>query len=163
MSETGDRDGGAQPCRRQFLCVLGAAAGALALGSEGCGGPSTAPFTAGNAADHPVGTFRMFSGNGTIIGRDAAGFYAYSTSCTHQGVALDFSSGTSCSPVAGCSSQSTTGTTTCAAHGSRFDGTGAVIQGPARTALEHFKLTIVGGVLNVDPTAVVAAATRVAV
>ena len=149
--------------RRRFLCVLCAGVGVVTMGATGCApGQPTMPFTAGAASDHPVGTFRSFRVNETIVARDSQGFYAFSTLCTHQQVSIDLDSASSCSAVSGCTQQNSIGTTLCSAHGSRFDSNGAPTHGPANTALPHFSVTIVAGVVHIDPGAVVTATDRMA-
>jgi len=82
-----------------------------------------------------------------IIGHDADGLFAFSTVCTHDGCTIGAPS-------------ATTGATVCPCHGARFDGNGAVVQGPARNPLPHYALMVCNGKVYVDTTSEVAASTR---
>lgn len=147
--------------RRTFLCVLGAGCAATVI--PGCGDSTAAePFTGGTVADHPVGVWKLFESQRVIIGRDAAGFFAFTAVCTDQGTTIAFRDGAACSEPAGCTSQSPTGNTECPLHFSRFDGNGTVLRTPAPSPLAHFQLTIAGGTITVTPSVVVAATTRTA-
>ena len=84
--------------------------------------------------------------NSFIIAQDAMGFFAFSAICTHSGCIVN--------------PPSATGATFCACHGSKFDGNGAVLQGPAQTPLEHYAVTICGGAVYVDQNTVVTTGTR---
>jgi Rieske Fe-S protein len=99
---------------------------------------------AGALASFPPGTWKAVGA--FIVGHDAGGLFAFSTTCTHRGCTVG--------------APTSTGATTCPCHGARFDGNGAVVQGPATTPLPHFALTVCDGKVFVDPTSQVAAATR---
>ncbi|NNV57501.1 QcrA and Rieske domain-containing protein [Limnovirga soli] len=137
--------------RRDFFNSFGTAAlvagisGVAASCSKSSGTPSGGT-TGGNAlitADlsselASIGSAKQ--GGGAILIRTGAGntvsdFSALSLTCTHQGctVAYDQSS----SQFA------------CPCHGSEFTSTGAVLQGPAATALAKFKITINGNTITV--------------
>ncbi len=58
---------------------------------------------------------------------DAAGLYAISAVCTHLGCIV---------------ARDEDGKFDCPCHGSRFDGQGKVIKGPAPKALAHFELSV---------------------
>jgi Rieske Fe-S protein len=146
--------------RRTFLCVVGAA-GAAAAVAPGCGGDTpAAPFGAGNVSDHPVGVWKMYSAQATIVGRDAGGFFAFSATCTHEATVVEFRTPTACTAPTGCTSISTTGLTRCPLHFSAFDGNGAVVTGPAASALPHFQVTVAAGAITVSPATTVAASVR---
>lgn len=114
--------------RRTYLCVIGAAGAAAGCGD---GGAPVAPFSAGRVADHAVGVWKLYGAASAIVGRDAAGFFAYSATCTHQSAALDFREPAACVAPVGCTAVSTTGNTRCINHGSTFDGNGGNGGGPA--------------------------------
>jgi Rieske Fe-S protein len=102
--------------------------------------------SAGALASFTQGTWKAVGA--FIVGHDAGGLFAFSTRCTHQGCTIG--------------APSSSGATTCPCHGARFDGNGAVVQGPARTPLPHFALTVCDGKVYVDETSEVASATRTA-
>jgi len=142
-------------CRRQSLnrrdiLVAGAATGALVV-LPGCGpqtgSPPTGPIPAGNMSALAVGG--MLAMSNVVVARDANGVYAMSAVCTHAGCLL---SENSPEISAGLS---------CPCHGSTFDGDGNVTRGPARAALQHYKVTIAAdGSITVDGSQPVAASTR---
>ncbi|MGH7331122.1 MAG: ubiquinol-cytochrome c reductase iron-sulfur subunit, partial [Polyangiaceae bacterium] len=66
--------------------------------------------------------------------------------CTHQGCRIG-------NPDAN-------GKTTCPCHGAQFDGNGAVLRSPARSALVHYAVAICGGHVFVDSSTTVDAGTR---
>jgi Rieske Fe-S protein len=107
-------------------------------------GCPAAANSAGAVTTYPQGKWK--SVGDYIIGHDANGLFAFSTSCTHQGCLI--------------SAPSSTGATSCPCHGARFDGNGAVTAGPARTPLPHFALTVCNGEVFVDVNTTVSAATR---
>jgi Rieske Fe-S protein len=112
---------------------------ALALGTAsaplGCGGGPAGPepfgtVVAGNAADIPIGALQPIPGVPAYIGRDEQGFYAMTSTCTHEGCDM-ISSGALSDEGPRCD-----------CHGARFDRTGRVVQGPAETSLTHFVVEI---------------------
>lgn len=92
----------------------------------------------------PVGTWKLVGK--LIIAQDANGFFAFSGVCTHQGCLVD--------PPA------KNGSTFCPCHGSRFDGNGNVLVGPATTPLPHYAVNVCGGQVYVDTATRVAPSTR---
>jgi Rieske Fe-S protein len=144
------------PCRRRrFLQVVaqgGVLAGAASLG-VGCGGGGpSGSYAAGNVSQLAVGALQSVSGGPVAVGRDAGGVYAMTLICTHEGCDMS-TQGTI-----------TTSTVICLCHGSSFDTVGNPISGPARTALQHFQVTIdAAGAITVDADVPVAESTRVAV
>jgi Rieske Fe-S protein len=119
--------------RRRLLQLAGSSAGlavvASALSScQATGSPPTGPVSAGNIANLPVGGMAVFSD--VVIARDSQGVYAMSAICTHAGCFLEDSTGTIAAGL------------DCPCHGSTFDGNGAVTGGPARSALQHYLVTI---------------------
>jgi Rieske Fe-S protein len=116
-------------------------------GTDDAGTDPTCPAEANNAGTvdtYPQGKWKAVGDY--IIGHDANGLFAFSTSCTHQGCTVG--------------APSSTGATLCPCHGARFDGNGAVTAGPARTPLPHFALTVCNGNVYVDTSTTVAASTR---
>jgi Rieske Fe-S protein len=98
-------------------------------GGAGTSGSATCPgaVMAGKALTVALGSL-VTIGNGLVLGRDAAGLYAMSAICTHQGCGMN---------VVGAASQQSL---YCACHGSMFSGNGAVTRGPARRPLQHYQL-----------------------
>jgi nitrite reductase/ring-hydroxylating ferredoxin subunit len=140
--------------RRCFLKVLaqgGAVAGAACLGVAcGSGG---GPVDGGNVSALAVGSLVAISASSIAVGRDAGGVYAMTLICPHEDCDMGGSDG----------SVSASGVT-CNCHGSRFDVTGVVLQGPARTDLVHYGVTITAaGAITVDTSATVDASVRTAV
>lgn len=145
--------------RRTFLCVLGAAGVAV-----GCGGdPVVAePFSGGAVTDHAVGVWKLFLAQKVILGRDARGYFAYSTVCTHQGTEIEFRESTACATPTGCTAISTTGNTRCPNHLTPFDGNGVpTTQGYTSVTLPHYRVSITGGQITVHPDTTVAESVRV--
>jgi nitrite reductase/ring-hydroxylating ferredoxin subunit len=142
-----------RPCpRRRFLRVLahgGAVAGAVSLGL-GCGAGG-GPVDGGTVAELPVGTLKAVASDAIAIGHDAKGLYAMSLICPHA--SCDMSSQGSVSIQA----------VVCNCHGSVFDGNGTVQQGPARSSLEHYAVTVsAAGAISIDTSQVVDPSTRTA-
>jgi cytochrome b6-f complex iron-sulfur subunit len=157
MSEP-KNDNGQSPLlgRRQLLRLAGTATGALffAKALPACqnpkGSPPTGPVSAGNVSSLKVDTLQVLSSN-VVIARDSQGVYAMSAVCTHAGCLVEDSS-------SGAISQGVS----CPCHGSLFDGNGGVTRGPARSPLEHYKVTIAtDGSITVDGSAPVSADVRV--
>jgi Rieske Fe-S protein len=113
----------------------GGGSGGGNAGSTGVAGQAPPPncsFAAAaglNASAVAVGSLIVVGGD-LVIGRDAGGLYAMSALCTHQGCPVT---------VVGSASQDTL---YCRCHGSVFDGNGAVVRGPARSALPHYQLDV---------------------
>lgn len=85
-----------------------------------------------------VGEFKV--SNGIILVRLAAGntanaFTAVQVACTHQGTPVNYNG--------------SQGKFICPNHGSQFSTTGAVLLGPATTALKSYNVSIAGSSLNV--------------
>ena len=145
--------------RRSFLGTIALGAAALSVAGTACSGTSAgaAPasvgdVSAGNIKDIPVGTLRAVSGLAVAIGRDAAGLYAMTLTCTHQGANMAKEGSVSASAVV------------CSRHQSRFDANGAVIQGPATEPLVHFAVDAdSSGNVTIHGDTQVSAQTRVAV
>ena len=118
-------------------------AGAADAGGSTCANPP-AGTNLGPVSSYPAGTWTKK--NSYIVAQDAKGFFAFTAICTHSGCIVN--------PPA------TNGDTLCACHGSKFDGNGAVLQGPAALPLQHFAVALCGGDLYVDDNMSVDAATR---
>lgn len=143
--------------REEFLSKLGIGALAVCMGSclAACskGGDATPSNNNGNTNPPPGGTTIAADlsssltaigdtkvSNGVIIVRIAAGntassFTAVQVACTHEGTAINYNN-----------SQSLF---ICPLHGSIFSKTGAVVQGPATTALKQYPVTITNNTLTV--------------
>ena len=118
--------------RREFLKVVGAVASAAAL--PACG-PQAGPVAAGNIADIAEGQLVKVAAGPALLGRDAGGLYAMTSTCTHLGCDL-----TAVGGVIGAD-----GVITCSSpcgHGSRFDLLGDVVGGPATRPLQHWLVTV---------------------
>jgi Rieske Fe-S protein len=132
-----------------------AAAAAVGVGCGGKGGVAPDPvgdLAAGNVSDLSVGSLKAVGVQPVCIGRDAAGVYAMTLTCTHSGcnMATDGS-------VTG-------GGISCACHGSRFDANGGVVQGPASDPLQHFAVSAdASGNLTIHGGSEVDASTRLKV
>ena len=86
------------------------------------------------------------------IGRDAAGVYAMTLTCTHAG--CDIGQHGTVSPQG----------LVCGCHGSEFDANGNVVRGPATQPLDHFAVTVdATGNLTIHGDQIVDASQRLAV
>jgi Rieske Fe-S protein len=142
--------------RRSFLSITGTSAGLIMVAAAipGCGNPTgtapSGPVPAGNVSALAVGAMLVM--DNVVVARDAGGVYAMSSVCTHQGCLLEDSSHTIAAGLQ------------CPCHGSAFDGTGKVTNGPAGRALQHYAVTIAAdGAMTVEGAQPVAAATRTTV
>jgi cytochrome b6-f complex iron-sulfur subunit len=148
----------ARTCQLASLTTLG---GALAATLESCGGGSGSPTSPGgsNAAALPIVTGSL-SGSTitvTVTGTALATTGALALVRTSGGDVLVARTGaqTFVSLSAGCTHQSCeiTGyagqTFVCPCHGSQFDTSGRVVQGPAPTALRQFQTQFAGDVLTI--------------
>jgi nitrite reductase/ring-hydroxylating ferredoxin subunit len=88
--------------------------------------PTPRQFTLGYPEDYAVGTLTPIPEARALLLRDEAGFFALSTACTHLGCTL----GTDASPLE------------CPCHGSRFNQSGQVTQGPASQSLTPLELSL---------------------
>jgi Rieske Fe-S protein len=110
------------------LHVLGATA--LCACSAGSASPEpVGDVAAGNLSDLPVGSLRPIDSLPVCIGRDDAGVYAMTLTCTHAGCNMAQDG------IVGPNGAA------CACHGSRFDRDGNVVRGPASDPLQHFAVT----------------------
>lgn len=140
--------------RRELFRVVGTSAGALLFAKvfSGCQNPQgsapTGPVGGGNVADLKVNALHVLASN-VVIGLDANGIYAMSAVCTHAGCLLEDNA------------QTISAGLFCPCHGSTFDGDGNVTNGPARTPLQHYQVTVASdGSITVDGSKPVAASVR---
>jgi cytochrome b6-f complex iron-sulfur subunit len=102
--------------------------------------PTPAVILAVNLSTQLLNVNDFVSDKGVIVVRTAAGnaaasFSAFSNVCPHQNNPVTFNK--------------TTGSFSCATHGSAFSITGAVTKGPATTAMGKLTVEISGTTLNV--------------
>lgn len=94
----------------------------------------------------------QIAGTSFVLGRDAGGFYAMSSLCTHQQCNMNSKGAIIAGGIH------------CNCHGAEFDANGNVTKGPAVKALKHYQVTLeCDGNLWVDTSVVVAADQRVAI
>ena len=130
---------------RRAFCCQSCAAVALALAPwAAVAGTAQAPeadprrVTAETRASLPKGTFKDYRKQGGFyLIADAAGIYAVTAVCTHNGCLVLLEEGRSFG---------------CPCHDSEYDLQGAVVQGPAKLPLKHHAVTEArpGGPLVVD-------------
>ncbi len=108
---------------------------------------SPGPTLLGPVSNYPLDQWVMDSGDQLIVGHDSGGLFAYSNVCPHAGCPVTLSS-------------PSTGASVCYCHGSQFDGNGAVTRGPARSPMDHYPVTLCGGMVYVDTSTTVPASTR---
>ena len=88
------------------------------------------------ASLNTAGGFYVDKANNIIIARTLTNeFLAVSSLCTHQQVTLEF--------------QASNNRFYCSGHGSAFSTKGAVLNGPAASALKEYKTTITGNSLRI--------------
>jgi Rieske Fe-S protein len=134
----------------------GGEAGMAGLGGDGGAGGSggtvdpcsSGALPAGIASEVTAGSL-VSVGGGLVVGRDAGGFYAMSSICTHQGCPTT---------IVGQPPQQFL---FCPCHGSEFGTTGGLIRGPAWRGLQHYQLDISpSGALTICVTTPVASNAR---
>lgn len=120
--------------RRDFLGLAGKTLLALS-GVLGLGGllhflsfqpdpPPKTKFDLGPASQYPLGSRTVITEASAILLSTAGGFSAYSLVCPHLG----------------CTIEVETDAYACPCHGSRFDFTGEIINGPAKQPLRQLRL-----------------------
>lgn len=130
--------------------ATGVLQGACSSSDDGAGGGGL-PVAGTNVKDIPVG-FVGSAGARILLGRDAGGLYAMTSTCTHNQCDLIQYGSLSASSIS------------CKCHGSAFSLTGARVKGPAIDPLEHYKVTLAAdGTIAIDTKTVVDAAARTAV
>ena len=126
--------------RREVIRLGGVAVAAIAASLAGNKFRSKSPTPEAGAAvatlaELPIGgtkTFQAADGTAAVVFRTAAGVFAYSRVCTHQGCIVNY--------------DATNHVLACPCHGAQFDPTkdGAVVAGPAPTPLAKIKVAIKG-------------------
>jgi cytochrome b6-f complex iron-sulfur subunit len=138
--------------RRRFLAVAGAAAAASGCSSPGASPAPVGEVQAGTVSELAVGSLVVVGSEPVCIGRDTAGVYAMTLTCTHAG--CDIGQQGTVSPQR----------LFCGCHGSEFDANGNVIRGPATQPLDHFAVSVdASGNLTIHGDQVVAASQRLTV
>jgi Rieske Fe-S protein len=142
--------------RRRLLFHASIALGTTAACAGGNGSSTEAEafgsVSAGNVTDMPVGALRAVDGAPVLLGRDAKGLYAMTSTCTHEGCDMIADGRVSGNGVV------------CSCHGSTFDLNGNVTHGPATEPLAHFEVNVDAmGNVTVEGTKKVGASTRTAV
>jgi len=123
----------------------GGASGTSGSGAGGSRALMPGGESAGNVNAINVGTLKVLPNLPIVLGRDAQGLYAMTITCPHQGCAV--------TPQAS--------SLYCPCHGSRFDSNGGVINGPARSPLVHFAVSVdAAGNISVYPASQVASGVR---
>src|SRR5579863_3026168 len=121
---------GAELTRRRFLVVAGAAAATSACSAPGVSPAQVGDAPAGNVAQLAVGSLEVVGTEPMCVGRDSAGVYAMTLTCTHAGCDMGVFGSVSPQGIF------------CACHGSEFDANGNVVRGPAQQSLDHFNVTV---------------------
>ena len=134
--------------RKDFLSLIGIGSasmlaavclGSCSKSSAGGNAPSNVDFNIdlslpANAALVTAGGYIYSSG--IIVAKTTAGSYiAVSQSCTHQGVSVQY--------------QGDVQRFYCPGHGASFSNTGAVLGGPAGSALKQYNVALTGTILRV--------------
>lgn len=142
--------------RKEFLSKLGIGFAAVCVGCgvAACGSSKSndpTPDDDGNNNNGDLFTVNLANeltavgqskvSNGVIVVRTAAGnsassFTAVQVACTHQGTAVNYNNAQ--------------GRFICPNHGSQFSTTGAVLVGPATTALKEYNVEVNGSTLTVS-------------
>ena len=122
---------------RRAVLRVGAGSVALVTLPLGCGGMdgpvlSDGPIVFRNVSTVPVGALLSISAAPGFVGRDAAGLYAMTAICTHQG----------CRIPAPPSPGDLATQIDCPCHGSQYDKNGAVLRGPAPAPLQHYRVDL---------------------
>lgn len=128
--------------RKEFLKLLGFSAAGVLLVScvQSCKKPTTkVDFTldltaSANSALNTNGGF-IYS-NGIIVAKTVSGnFIAVAEACTHAGTAVTYDSAND--------------RFHCSNHGSNFSDSGAVVNGPAASALKQYQTSLSGNSLRI--------------
>ncbi|CAN5366993.1 hypothetical protein BH11MYX1_BH11MYX1_50940 [soil metagenome] len=164
------QDGLHELSRRSFVALAGAGGVGLVVACNSSmdaavDAPPVSPDAPTNGACSATGvdvgsgsTYAMnvpviLSAKRLVIVRDSGGLYAMSSACTHEGQTLCVGSTTACSSAGA--------DLYCTRHGAAFSFTGAVVRGPANTALPHYAMCLLAnGNLGVLTSMIVPATTR---
>lgn len=129
--------------RKEFLSILGISAGGLVVATclGGCKKTETnaTDFTLDlnssvNSALNTNGGFVVTKG--IIVARTNSGTYiAVAAACTHEGTSVSY--------------QAANNRFHCPSHGANFSSSGAVLNGPANTALLQYKTELTGTTLRI--------------
>ncbi len=121
--------------RRSFLSIASISSFIAAMGTAVAGilrlpNPAVLPgpvrrFKLGSPEEFAMGSETAFADQNLVLFRDPQGFYAISTTCTHLGCAVE---------------RNKEGFA-CPCHGSRFDGSGKVVGGPAPRPLPWLEIS----------------------
>ncbi|MDB4991456.1 MAG: Chitinase [Myxococcaceae bacterium] len=141
--------------RRLFLkCLVTCAAASTsaacgASARSGAGSSASGDAPAGNISGLPVSAILLVPEIEACVLRDAAGIYAMTLVCTHEGCDIALEGSVSAAGII------------CHCHGSQFDLNGTVLVGPANEDLQHFLVSAdKHGNLTVHGTVVVDPSTR---
>lgn len=94
---------------------------------------SNGPIVFRNVSTVPVGALVAIPGAPGFVGRDEAGLYAMSATCTHKGCHIPAPTpppGTGAIQI------------DCPCHGSQYDKNGTVLRGPAPAPLQHYRVDL---------------------
>jgi Rieske Fe-S protein len=107
---------------------------------------------AGEVSQVAIGSLTVVGTEPVCIGRDAAGVYAMTLTCTHAGCDIGQRGTVSAQGLI------------CGCHGSEFDANGNVTRGPATKPLDHFDVSVdASGHLTIHGDQIVAAGQRLMV
>jgi cytochrome b6-f complex iron-sulfur subunit len=138
--------------RRHFISNLSQVTTLVCAGSllAACSKSSGSPSGSNGGSNHPLITVDLATQltaigdsvkQGTVIvvrdadGDEASAFVALSLVCTHLGCTVDYNKASD--------------EFLCPCHGSKYNGKGEVLLGPAAAPLEKLKVTVTGNVLTV--------------
>jgi cytochrome b6-f complex iron-sulfur subunit len=146
------KEGERELTRRRFLALAGATAAVGGCSSSAASPAQVGDVQAGRVSQLAVVSLSVVGTEPVCIGRDAAGVYAMTLTCTHAGCDIGQSGTVSAQGLF------------CGCHGSEFDVDGNVTRGPATQPLAHFDVTIdASGNLTIHSDQVVDASQRLTV
>jgi nitrite reductase/ring-hydroxylating ferredoxin subunit len=123
----------------QLLAVAAASGLATACGTSAEPMPAAPAGTKalGPLADFPPGSAKAFPDLKLLVMADDTGLWALSTECTHRNGPVSWDADAK--------------DLVCAWHGARYQRDGTVTRGPAPDDLPRYALSLVDGVVHVDP------------